>query len=80
MMIPDKDTKYTKLFVGGIPYTSDDDALRNFFGDFGEIIEAVVIRDRVTKKSKGYGFVSRIFDTIGSGISIFMAIFSLSLA
>jgi RNA recognition motif-containing protein len=58
MMIRNKDTKYTKLFVGGIPYESDDDALRNFFTKFGEIAEAVVIKDRITKKSKGYGFVS----------------------
>lgn len=57
-MIKNRDTKYTKLFVGGIPYESDDDALRSFFTQFGEIDEAVVIRDRVTKRSKGYGFVS----------------------
>lgn len=55
-----KDTKYTKLFVGGIPYSSDDDALRKVFSPYGEIVEAVVIKDRVTKKSKGYGFVSII--------------------
>ncbi|XP_031555433.1 RNA-binding protein 38-like [Actinia tenebrosa] len=59
-MIKNKDTKYTKLFVGGIPYESDDDALRNFFTQFGEIDEAVVIRDRITKRSKGYGFVTMV--------------------
>lgn len=58
-MIRQKDTKYTKLFVGGIPYDSDDYSLRKFFLKFGDIEEAVVIRDRLTKKSRGYGFVSR---------------------
>ncbi|KAK3739760.1 hypothetical protein QZH41_013608 [Actinostola sp. cb2023] len=58
MMSRNKDTKLTKLFVGGIPYESDDDALRTFFQKFGEIEEAVVIKDRFTKKSKGYGFVT----------------------
>lgn len=57
-MIRHEDTRLTKLFVGGIPYDTDDDSLREFFVQFGEIKEAVVIRDRDTLKSKGYGFVS----------------------
>lgn len=57
-MIRHEDTKLTKLFVGGIPYDTDDDSLRDHFAQFGEIIEAVVIRDRDTTLSKGYGFVS----------------------
>lgn len=59
-MIRHEDTKLTKLFVGGIPYDTDDDSLRKFFAEFGEIKEAVVIRDRDTQKSKGYGFVSSL--------------------
>lgn len=57
-MIRHEDTKLTKLFVGGIPYDTNDDSLRDHFQQFGEIIEAVVIRDRDTFQSKGYGFVS----------------------
>lgn len=57
-MIRHEDTKLTKLFVGGIPYDTDDESLREFFVQFGEIKEAVVIRDRDTLQSKGYGFVS----------------------
>ena len=53
-----KDTKYTKIFVGGLPYHTTDESLRDFFLVFGEIEEAVVITDRQTGKSKGYGFVS----------------------
>lgn len=53
-----KDNKYTKIFVGGLPYHTTDDTLRDFFLTFGEIEEAVVIYDRATRKSKGYGFVS----------------------
>ena len=41
-----------------LPYHTTDDALREFFLQFGEIEEAVVIHDRITGKSKGYGFVS----------------------
>jgi len=57
-MIRQEDNRLTKLFVGGIPYDTDDDSLREFFIQYGEIKEAVVIRDRDTLKSKGYGFVS----------------------
>lgn len=57
-MIRHEDTKFKKLFVGGIPYGTNDEALREFFLKFGAIKEAVVIRDRITQESKGYGFVS----------------------
>ena len=53
-----KDTTFTKIFVGGLPYHTTDVSLRNFFQKFGEIEEAVVITDRQTGKSRGYGFVS----------------------
>lgn len=52
-----KDTTWTKLFVGGLPYHTTDKTLRDHFEMFGEIEEAVVITDRSTGKSRGYGFV-----------------------
>lgn len=58
MQAQQKETKYTKLFVGGLPYHTTDAALKEYFFQFGDIDEAVVIHDKVTKKSKGYGFVS----------------------
>ena len=51
------DTSMRKIFVGGLPYHTDDVALREFFAKYGDIEEAVVIMDRSTGKSKGYGFV-----------------------
>jgi len=53
-----KDTTYTKIFVGGLPYHTTDSSLRKYFEVFGDIEEAVVITDRQTGKSRGYGFVS----------------------
>lgn len=53
-----KDTTWTKLFVGGLPYHTTDKSLREHFNVYGEIEEAVVITDRQTGKSRGYGFVS----------------------
>ncbi|XP_056274941.1 RNA-binding protein 24 [Pseudoliparis swirei] len=55
-----KDTTYTKIFVGGLPYHTSDTSLRKYFEVFGEIEEAVVITDRQTGKSRGYGFVTMV--------------------
>lgn len=51
------DTTYTKVFVGGLAWETQRDTMRNYFEQFGDILEAVVITDRVTGRSKGYGFV-----------------------
>lgn len=55
----EKDTTYTKIFVGGLPYHTNDASLRKYFESFGDIDEAVVITDKQTGKSRGYGFVSK---------------------
>lgn len=57
-VVTERDTTYTKLFVGGLPYHTSDESLRKHFQTFGDIDEAVVITDRQTGKSRGYGFVS----------------------
>lgn len=59
--VQQKDTTWTKLFVGGLPYHTTDKSLREHFAVYGEIEEAVVITDRQTNKSRGYGFVSTPF-------------------
>ncbi|XP_064080068.1 RNA-binding protein 38-like isoform X5 [Macrobrachium nipponense] len=56
--ISQKDTTFTKIFVGGLPYHTTDKSLREHFEVYGEIEEAVVITDRQTGKSRGYGFVT----------------------
>ncbi|CAD5233447.1 unnamed protein product [Bursaphelenchus xylophilus] len=53
-----RDTTFTKIFVGGLPYHTTDQTLHDYFKQFGEIEEAVVITDRQTQKSRGYGFVT----------------------
>ncbi|THU68809.1 hypothetical protein C4D60_Mb08t07760 [Musa balbisiana] len=52
------DTTYTKIFVGGLAWETQSDTMRNYFEQFGEILEAVVITDKSTGRSKGYGFVT----------------------
>ncbi len=47
-----------KLFVGNIPWSVSSDQLREIFSEVGEIEEAVVITDRMSGRSKGFGFVT----------------------
>jgi hypothetical protein len=51
-------TTYTKIFVGGLAWQTQRDSLQRYFDQFGEILEAVVILDKITGRSKGYGFVT----------------------
>jgi len=47
-----------KLFVGGLSWGTDNDALRGKFEEFGTVTEAKVIYDRETDRSRGFGFVT----------------------
>ncbi|KAF8664988.1 hypothetical protein HU200_054309 [Digitaria exilis] len=47
----------TRLFVGGLSWGTDEQALKEAFGTFGEVTEARVITDRDTGRSRGFGFV-----------------------
>ncbi|KAF5455585.1 hypothetical protein F2P56_025145 [Juglans regia] len=55
---PFGDTTYTKVFVGGLAWETQSETMRRYFEQFGEILEAVVITDKNTGRSKGYGFVT----------------------
>ncbi|XP_024394383.1 uncharacterized protein [Physcomitrium patens] len=52
------DTTFTKVFVGGLAWETQRDTMRRHFEQFGDILEAVVITDKNTGRSKGYGFVT----------------------
>lgn len=52
------DTTLTKVFVGGLAWETHKDGMRAYFQQFGDILEAVVITDKNTGRSKGYGFVT----------------------
>lgn len=46
-----------KLYVGNLAYTVTSDQLRDLFAPAGSITDVVVISDRATGRSKGFGFV-----------------------
>ncbi|MBA0851042.1 hypothetical protein Goshw_011942 [Gossypium schwendimanii] len=48
----------SKLFVGGISFQMDDQSLNEAFSKYGEVVEARVIVDRETGRSRGFGFIT----------------------
>lgn len=52
------DTSLTKVFVGGLAWETPQETLRDYFEKYGEILEAVIICDKLSGRSKGYGFVT----------------------
>lgn len=47
-----------KIFIGNLPWSIKKDQLRELFSSFGDIVEAIVIEDQRTGRSKGFGFVT----------------------
>lgn len=46
-----------KLFVGGLPFSTSEERLREVFAQAGNVESAVVVTDRGTGRSRGFGFV-----------------------
>ncbi|MED6208608.1 hypothetical protein PIB30_046929 [Stylosanthes scabra] len=46
-----------KLFIGGISWDTNEDRLRQYFQRFGDVVEAVIMKDRTTGRARGFGFV-----------------------
>eukprot|EP00878_Enallax_costatus_P017996 GHUV01018922.1.p1 GENE.GHUV01018922.1~~GHUV01018922.1.p1 ORF type:complete len:230 (+),score=48.72 GHUV01018922.1:339-1028(+) len=47
-----------KLFLGGLSWTTTEDTIREHFHKYGEIQEVIVMRDRITNKPRGFGFIT----------------------
>jgi RNA recognition motif-containing protein len=47
----------TRLYVGGLPYRTTDAELNQAFAQAGSVVSATVIMDKMTGRSKGFGFV-----------------------
>ncbi len=47
----------TRLYVGGIPYRTTEEALKDAFSQAGQVVSTKIIIDRMTGRSRGFGFV-----------------------
>jgi len=46
-----------KLYVGGLSYQTTEDSLREAFAQAGTVVSAIIIKDKFSGQSKGFGFV-----------------------
>lgn len=51
-----------KVYVGNLPFSFSNEKLSEIFSKFGEVSEAVVIKDKYSGRSKGFGFVTFVED------------------
>ncbi len=51
-----------KLYVGGLPYSTTDAELKSHFEQAGAVSSAIIIMDKMTGRSKGFGFVEMTND------------------
>lgn len=51
-----------RLYVGGLPYSTNETELQQMFGEVGQVASASIISDRITGQSKGFGFVEMSTD------------------
>jgi len=51
-----------KLYVGGLSYNTSDEALKEYFSQAGTVESATVIMDKISGRSKGFGFVEMASD------------------
>uniref|UniRef100_A0A8D9BNX5 Heterogeneous nuclear ribonucleoprotein A1, A2/B1 homolog n=1 Tax=Cacopsylla melanoneura TaxID=428564 RepID=A0A8D9BNX5_9HEMI len=47
-----------KIFIGGLDYRTSDESLQSFFEQWGTIVDVVVMKDPITKRSRGFGFIT----------------------
>ncbi|CAA0825708.1 Heterogeneous nuclear ribonucleoprotein 1 [Striga hermonthica] len=51
------DSDQGKLFIGGISWETTEEKLKEYFHGYGEVVQAVVMRDKISGKPRGFGFV-----------------------
>ncbi|KAG2526550.1 hypothetical protein BBO99_00002962 [Phytophthora kernoviae] len=51
-------TKLGKIFIGGLSYETTDEKLRAYFGAYGTVTDAVVMKDPISRRSRGFGFIT----------------------
>lgn len=54
-----------RLYVGGLPYSSTEDDIKQSFSEAGSVVSVAIISDRMTGRSKGFGFVEMSTDEEG---------------
>ncbi|KAI6189233.1 RNA recognition motif domain and Nucleotide-binding, alpha-beta plait domain-containing protein [Aphelenchoides besseyi] len=56
--IQEEPAQLRKLFIGGLNHETTDDQLKEYYSQWGNVVDCIVIRDPATKHSRGFGFVT----------------------
>lgn len=48
----------SKIFIGGLSFETTDEALKRYFEQFGPVADAIVMKDAVSRRSRGFGFIT----------------------
>ena len=59
----------TKLYVGNLPYSMDDNGLREMFEPHGTVLGSSIVLDRETRRSRGFGFIEMEADDATAAIN-----------
>lgn len=51
-----------RLYIGGLPYTTSEETLRDAFSKAGAVANASIVTDKMTGRSRGFGFVEMVND------------------
>lgn len=57
LMNNNPNTPQKRLFVAGLPYALTDQNLKELFMEFGTVVSSAIIKDKLTQRSRGFGFV-----------------------
>lgn len=52
-----------RIYVGNLPWQVDDSRLEQVFSEHGKVVDAKVVYDRDTQRSRGFGFVTMSSET-----------------
>ncbi len=59
----------TKIYVGNLPFTANEDEVRSLFGTHGAVSSVALVNDRETGRPRGFGFVEMSSSDAGNAIS-----------
>jgi len=51
------DSDHGKIFIGGISWDTSEERLKDYFGQYGQVVDVVIMKDRTTGRARGFGFV-----------------------
>jgi len=52
-----KEENYRKVFIGGLSWETNQDSLKSYFSKYGEVTDCLIMKDKATGRSRGFGFV-----------------------